>query len=80
VQPDEGVDELLAGTRSNLRRKPGNRVGTVEHDAVDERHHVERGTQHVLIGAQCDGLGHGHVGRHERGDHAELACHVVRGG
>ena len=44
------------------RVEPGQHVGPVEHDAVDERHQVERRAEHVGVGAQRDRLRHRHVG------------------
>ena len=49
----------------------------VEHDAVDEAHHVERRPVDVDVGAQPERRRHRHVGRADGGDDPELAGHVV---
>jgi hypothetical protein len=50
----------------------------VEHDAVDEAHHVEGCSVDVDVGAQTEALRNGHVRAADRRDDAVLAGHVVR--
>ena len=78
VQVGEHVDEVLAQPRPQLERQLGRRVlGAVEHDAVDEAHHVERRAVDRLVGAQPERRRHRHGGRADGGDDPVLAGHVV---
>ena len=67
------------------RSRPGGRLQlvrlrrAVEHDPVDEAHHVERDAVDGLVGAQRERRRDGNGGRPEGGDDAELAPDVVGG-
>jgi hypothetical protein len=80
VQVGQHVDEVLGGGPAQLDGQLGGLLGTVEHLALDEAHHVERRAVDGLVGAQPERRGHGHAGAADRGDHAVLAGHVVGGG
>ncbi len=52
-------------------------AGSVEHHAVDERHHVERRTVDRLVGAQAQRHWDRHIRRADGADDAMLTSHVV---
>ena len=80
VQIGEHVEEVLAGRAAVPSGSVSGPVGPVEHDAVDEAHHIERRAVDRRVGAQPERLRHRHVGRADGGDDAVLAGHVVCGG
>ena len=84
-----GVDGVDLGERG-CQRHPGrsahldgDRGGdglVADHEAVDERHDVERRAVDRVVRGEADDRRDGHVGGGERRDDAELPAHVVRGG
>ena len=70
-----GVIDLRA-----LGRIGGRHLRLPDHPAFDVRHDEEGGADHALVGAIEDRLGDRKALRVQRGDHAVLAIHSVRGG
>ena len=79
VEAREHVDERVAAPPRVLGREPRHVVGRTQDPSVDAFHHVEGRAVHVVVLAQGVDARHGHVGGCQRGDHAVLARHVVRG-
>ncbi len=60
MQVGEHVDQIEPSGPTVLDREQRTLVGTVEHDPVDETHHIERRAVHCVIGAQTERRRHGH--------------------
>ncbi len=81
VQGRERVDHRMTEWDTLVDRDGGGGDRTVvEHDAVDEVHHVERGPVHGVVGTQAKGRRAGDGRRSECRDHPVFAFHVVSGG
>ncbi len=80
VQVGEDVDEVERNDAPHVGRDLSRLLGTVDHDPVDEGHHVERCLVHRLVGAEGERRWHRHVGEADGGDEPVLARHVVGGG
>jgi hypothetical protein len=78
VQVGEYVDQIEPGGTAELRAEECSLVGAVEHHPVDETHHVERSTVHLVVGAQPERRRDRHRGQADRRDDLVLARHVVR--
>ena len=79
MQVGEHVDEVLTRGASQVDREQRGPFGRIEHDPVDEFHHVEGRTVDVDIGAQPERAWHGHRRTTHGADDAVLARHVVGG-
>ncbi len=81
VEVGEHVDQVLAGRPAQLEREQRRLVGTVEHGAVDELHHVERRPVDRLVGAEAERPRHRHrAGLADGADQQVLTGHVVGAG
>ena len=79
VKIGEHVDEMFGGGSAELDRHQIGPLDAVEHDPVDERHHVERCIVHRRVGAQPERCRYRHTGAPNGGDDPVLAGHVVGG-
>ncbi len=79
VDPGKHVDELTRARGGLLRRQGGDLLGRAQDASVDARHHVERCAVHLDVVAERECPGYRHVGVSQRGEHAVLPRHVVRG-
>jgi hypothetical protein len=68
---------MLGQPPANVGGQVGGPLRTIEHDAVDEAHHVERRAVDIGVGAHSQRRRDGDVGATDRGDDAMLAFHVV---
>jgi hypothetical protein len=79
VQIGKHVEEVLAQALSLRRRDQVGALRAVEHDTVDEAHHVEGRAVDLDVGAQAERRRNRHGCEAYRGDDAMLAGHVVCG-
>ena len=81
VDAGEHVGDRLAGPApAGLVEEGLGGLLVAQHEAVDERHDVERGAVDRFVGAQAERRGHRDVGGRQRRDDPVLAAHVVGGG
>ena len=80
VQGGKGVDHPFADRAGPLRAERRQLSGRPVRGALDVRHDVERGTEHVIVVDERERLRNRNVCGPERGDDGVLAGHVVRGG
>ena len=66
VEVGEYVDQVLRHPPSQHCRKFRGALDTIEHDTVDEAHHVERCADYVDIDAETEHRWDGHVGAADR--------------
>ena len=77
VQVGEDVDQIETSGPTVVDAEQCSLVGAVEHHAVDERHHVERRTVDLIVGAEPECGRDRHLGRADSGDDLVLTAHVV---
>ena len=79
VQVGEHIDQVLGEAWTQRHRQLGGALGPIEHDPVDEAHHVERRADDIDVGAQAEHRRHRNVGAPDGRDDAVFAGHVVSG-
>src|SRR3546814_2800869 len=79
VQGDEGVEHRLGQGAALLGSQGGGVLRGAQRPPDELVHHIEAGTEHILVAAQPDDVRHGYGGAGQGTHHRRLARHVMRG-